>query len=167
MRTIGRSEGDERAISARSQWAGAFGGCGICALAAGASGPVVHETSLATCALNRLAARPGHLVIALRRHVERIAALSWEEYEGVQRLAWEAARALEAVMSPQHVFVASLGSPVATNKSFPHVHVHVVPLADGGEADRPANVFTWDTLVVYEDEEADALASRVRAAWPR
>lgn len=152
------------AAAAQASWR-AFDGCGMCALAAGANGPVVRETPLATCALNRLAARPGHLVIALRRHVERIAALSWEEYEAVQRLAWEAARAVEAVLSPPHVFVASLGSPVATTKSFPHVHVHVVPLADGGEVDRPANVFTWDSLVAYEDEEANRLASRLRTAW--
>ena len=39
--------------------------------------------------------------------------------------------------------------------SFPHAHVHVIPLPDGDERDRPAAVFTWSNGVyMYEDDEA-------------
>lgn len=139
----------------------------MCAIAAGASGPIVAENEHATCVLDRLGARPGHLVVSLRRHVEHLSELGWEEYAGLQRLAWEAARALEETQRPARVYIAMLGSRAPTGKSFPHLHAHVVPLEDGGASDRPAAVFSWDAVVVYDDVEAAALVERLREAMAR
>jgi hypothetical protein len=59
------------------------------------------------------------------------------------------------------VFVAALGSAVQRPMSFPHVHLHVVPLADD---DRPADVFTWENGVYVFDDAAEERAMHARLA---
>jgi len=50
--------------------------------------------------------------------------------------------------------------------SFPHHHVHVLPLFDGGEGDRPSEVLTWRHGVwLYPPEEARELADTLRRDW--
>lgn len=151
-------------------------GCAVCAMVSPVTGghggragcELVAENDHAVCVLDRFASRRGHLVIAHRKHVESIAALSWLEYAGMQELAFHGCRALETTLRPARTFVASLGSAQPRGISFPHTHVHVIPLPDGDERDRPAAVFTWSNGVyVYEDDEARDLASSLRAAWPR
>lgn len=147
--------------------AGATGAaCPMCELVRVA--PIaVNEHAVAV--LDRYAARYGHVLVVLRRHEEQLGGVSWDEYAGMHRLVWELCRALDDVLAPRRTYIAALGSaePVAT--SFPHVHLHVVPLADGGDVDRPANVFTWQNgMYVFEsDEEERALRERIAAALAR
>lgn len=127
----------------------------------------IAESEHALVIPDRYASRPGHVLVVARRHEERVAGLAWDEYASIQRLVWDACRALEATYAPRRIYVAALGSADAIDTSFPHVHVHVVPLADGGELDRPANVFTW-VHGVYVFESADeerAMRDRLRAAF--
>jgi diadenosine tetraphosphate (Ap4A) HIT family hydrolase len=139
--------------------------CTMCAIA---RAPVIAETRHASCVLDRFAARRGHMLVVAKRHVERVSDLAWEEWCDAQRIAWEACAALERALAPARVYVAALGAPRASERTFPHVHVHVVPLADGGEADRPSEVFTWKNgVLVFEPGEERALADELRAAWPR
>lgn len=141
----------------------------MCAAISGcpASHVPLARNGAAMAFLDRFAARPGHVVVVLRRHVESIAELPWDEYAAVQRLAWEVSCALEKVLSPKRIYVASLGATRRIATSFPHHHVHVIPLADGGEVDRPAEVLTWSHgIFVYEEGEAEAWRERLRAAWP-
>lgn len=145
-----------------------FDGCAMCGLAGGhpAEVAVIVERERAVAVVDRYATRPGHVLVVLRRHVEAVADLAWDEYAEVQRLAWEASRALTRVLSPKRVFVAALGAAVRLPMSFPHHHVHVIPTFDGGEDDRPAAVFTWTRgVLVYEPEEARELAGALRRAW--
>ena len=129
---------------------------------------VLAENEVAVAMLDRFATRRGHVVVVLRRHAEAIAELPWEEYAAVQRLAWEASRALTTALAPVRVYVAALGATRRIATSFPHHHVHVIPLMDGGEIDRPASVLTWANGVhVYEAGEMAALSERLRDAWPR
>jgi diadenosine tetraphosphate (Ap4A) HIT family hydrolase len=139
-------------------------GCRMCELVRDAE--PIASSDHAVAVLDRYASRPGHVMIVLRRHEERIAALAWPEYAAMQRLAWEVCGALDTVLSPRRIYVAALGSAEPLDTSFPHLHVHVVPLADGGELDRPANVFTWvHGVYVFEtDDEERALAATLRAA---
>jgi len=128
---------------------------------------VLAENASAICVIDRYAARPAHLIVVHRKHVESIAELPYADYEAMQRLAWEACRALAVTRKPVRTYVASLGSAQKRTISFPHTHVHVLPLYDGDERDRPAAVLTWSNGVfVYEDGEAEALARELRAAWP-
>src|SRR5262245_4793495 len=139
-------------------------GCRMCAMAVEQN--AIASTEHAVAVLDRFASRPGHVLVLLRRHEERIAALAWDEYADVQRLAWEMTRAIETALAPRRIYVAALGSAAPLVTSFPHVHFHVVPLADGGEADRPAAVFTWTNgIYVFDDaDEEAALVAKLRAA---
>ena len=140
-------------------------GCRMCALASDPEPIAASEHAVVVP--DRYASRPGHVLVVARRHEERVAALAWDEYASIQRLVWDACRALEATFAPRRIYVAALGAADAIATSFPHFHVHVVPLADGGDVDRPANVFTWGTGVyVFESaDEERALRDRLRAAF--
>jgi diadenosine tetraphosphate (Ap4A) HIT family hydrolase len=149
-------------------------GCRMCALVAEAK--AIATTEHAVAILDGYASRPGHVLVVLRRHAEDIAALAWDEYAGVQRVVWEMSRAIDAAFAPKRIYVAALGSPgekIAAKQplmtSFPHVHFHLVPLADGGEADRPAEVFTWANGIYVFDDDAEerALLATLRAAHER
>jgi diadenosine tetraphosphate (Ap4A) HIT family hydrolase len=139
-------------------------GCRMCAVVDEAAPIATSDEAIAV--LDAFACRPGHVLVVLRRHEERIAALAWPEWQAVQHLVWRVSRAIEVALAPTRIYVAALGAAQALPNSFPHLHVHVVPLYDGGEDDRPASVFTWTHgMYVFEspDEEA-ALRARLVAA---
>ncbi len=142
--------------------------CLMCLLAEGRGtpGPVL-ETEDGVVLLDRFASREGHLIVVSRDHVESLPELAWSRYSALQRIAFDATRALDRVLSPVRFYVAALGAPTAVPMSFPHFHLHVIPLFEADDSARPARVFSWtDGVVVYEDDEAEALAQRIRDAWP-
>ena len=143
--------------------------CVMCELASGQrdAALMIHRDETATVLLDRFAAAPGHLLIVLAAHVEHVAQLPLETYLHTQKLAWRACRALEATLAPRRTYVASFGSSAPLPTSFPHFHLHAVPIAEDGEHARPAKVFSWaEGVWVFEsDEEAAALAARLRRAW--
>ncbi len=145
-----------------------FGGCVMCALVEGA--PKTHvlaRTRRSVAVLARFGVRRGHILVVLRRHSERWEDVRWPDWQDAQRVAWEAARAVESALGATRVYVASLGSVVQRPMTFPHHHLHVVPTYRSDRRDRPSRVFTWeDGVVVHEDEEAAALTRELRAAWP-
>ena len=140
-------------------------GCPMCALVRDCEPIVATEHAIAV--LDRYAARPGHVLVVLRRHEERIARLAWPEYEALHRVAWEIAAAIEASLAPNRIYVAALGSAVPLVTSFPHVHLHVIPLADGGDCDRPANVFTWVNGMYVFESAAEERELRARLQTSR
>ena len=145
-----------------------FRGCAMCGIAAGHPPDleVLAERPAAVAVLDWLANRRGHALVVLRRHAESIGDIPWSDYAEVQRLALETARTLERVLLPRRVFVAALGAATQLPMSFPHHHVHVLPLFDGGEADCPSEVLTWrHGVFVYTPEEARELADALRHAW--
>lgn len=156
-------KGEAEALPAR------LGGCVMCALVERGSSPhVLAGSRRAIALLARYGVRRGHILVVLRRHVERWEDLAWPDFQNAQRLAWEAARALERALDVSRVYVASLGSAVQRPMTFPHHHLHVVPTYRGDRSDRPARVFTWERgVVVQGDADALALSKVLRAAWPR
>jgi len=140
----------------------------MCALARGASGaPLVAESPHSVVLLDRFACRYGHLMVIPRLHVERLSELSWELYADVQRLCFEAARAVDRRLAPARVFTASLGAAVELPMTYSHFHMHVIPVFETDERARPARVLSWsEGVVVYDDVEALRLAEELRAAWP-
>lgn len=153
--------------AALERLAGEPPGCAMCRL--GRDGDAIVESPHAIAVLDRYASRPGHVLIALRQHEERIAAVAWDAYADLQRLAWELCRALDDELAPRRIYVAALGSAAQLATSFPHVHLHLVPLADGGDADRPASVFTWEHgMYIFDSrDEERTLRERLRAAVTR
>lgn len=144
-----------------------LGPCVMCSIARGLWDPelVVAEDPRVTVVVDRFASSRGHLLCILRRHEEHVAALSVEEYLELQRWAHRATQALARLLSPRRIYIAALGAPSEVGTSFPHVHVHVVPLVGEDEDARPARVFSWTQGVyVYDEGEAEALATEIRGA---
>jgi diadenosine tetraphosphate (Ap4A) HIT family hydrolase len=140
--------------------------CMMCELAE--SGPRVAESEHAVAVLDGFAATEGHLLVIARQHVERPGDLEWPVYADLQRVVWEATRTVEEVFRPSRVYTAALGTMANVRTSFPHYHVHVVPVYATDERARPAHVFSWSSGVIrYETEEADRLTTRLRSGWAR
>jgi len=136
-----------------------FGGCALCGLAAGYPKDVqiVAENAHAVATLSRYALRRGHLLIVLREHAERFSEITRAAYLGMQDLAFRGAQALERTLEPTRVFVAAFGSPVPLPMTFPHHHLHVVPVYGRDDSDRPSSVFTWQ-WGVHRDTNAGTRA---------
>ena len=147
--------------------------CAMCSLVTDATPLRVHEDPLAVVVLDRYASTRGNLLVILREHVERVTELPLAKYLELQRIVYEAERAVERVLAPRRVYTAILGSPRATPDgpdppamSFPHLHVHVIPVHEDGDAARPAAVFSWSAGVwLYDTGEAEALATALRSVW--
>jgi diadenosine tetraphosphate (Ap4A) HIT family hydrolase len=167
-RTIEKPEALSLLAENRQALLGGDVGCVMCALVArAASAPeLVRETPHGVVLLDRFGTREGHLMIISRLHVEDTLQLGWDVYQELQRLAYDGAQAVTRLLSPVRVFIAVLGASAALPMSFPHFHIHVLPVFDSDERARPAHVFSWSAgVLVYEDEEAAQLAQRLRATW--
>ena len=128
---------------------------------------VLKQDTHGTVVLDRFGNRYAHLLVISRRHVEHATELAWAEYSALQRLAYEANQALEKVVEPQRVFIASLGSSEPQPMTFAHFHLHVLPVPQGDEHCRPAQVFSWtEGVVTYDAEQAAQLVARLKSAWP-
>ena len=146
----------------------ALGGCVPCALARGfLPRRTVASRDGVTVVLERFAVRRGHVVVIPDEHAVSVSSLPLARWAVVQDLAWRAAVAVERVLAPRRTFVASLGTVEDVPISFPHVHVHVLPVFESGPDARPARVLSWGAGVwIYDDDEAHALAAELGAAFP-
>lgn len=144
-------------------------GCVMCALVerASRSPELLAESERGVVMLDRFGSRPGHAIVIAKEHVEETTKLGFPTYAELQHLAYDAAVTLERVLSPVRTFVAVLGASAQLPMSFPHFHIHVLPVYETGEGARPAHVFSWSAgVLVYDDAEARELAARLRSAWP-
>lgn len=145
-------------------------GCLPCELVARASvgSTALAENEHALVVLNRFAQRPGHLMVWLKRHQEHVHELEWPAYQALQRLGYEACRALHSALQPVRVYSAVLGTAAVVPNSYAHLHIHAIPVFDRDERSRPARVFSWsEGVVIYEDDEAANLCDTLRAHWPK
>jgi diadenosine tetraphosphate (Ap4A) HIT family hydrolase len=167
-RTIEKPEALQLLAENREQLLGGDTGCVLCALVgrASSSPDLVHEGEHGVVLLDRFGTREGHLLVISRAHAEDTLELGWDVYRELQRLAYEGARVVTRSLAPARIFIAVLGASAALPMSFPHFHIHVLPVYDTDERARPAHVLSWSAgVLVYEDAEAAALAERLRAAW--
>lgn len=102
---------------------------------------------------------PGHVLVVPREHVETLtdlpAAGIGPLFERVQALAG----AMETGLGAQGSFVAMNNR---VSQSVPHLHVHVVPRTKGDGL----RGFFWPRQRYGSDEEAAAVAERLRSALP-
>ncbi len=142
--------------------------CVMCELAKNGGEGCVAESRHAVVMLDRFACRYGHLMVIPRRHVERMSDIDWEVFVDVQRLVFEAGRAVEACFKPARVFTATLGAAAELPQTYSHYHVHVIPVFETDERARPARVLSWsEGVVIYDDEEASEVCRQLVAGWPR
>jgi histidine triad (HIT) family protein len=167
-RTIQKPEALELLAENRRELLPNGEGCVMCALVRRArqSYELLSESEHGVALLDRFGSREGHVIVVARRHVEDTAELSWDVYSDLQRLAYEASAVLRTTLNPSRVFIAILGASSDLPMSFPHFHIHALPVYETDERARPAFVFSWSAgVLVYTDDEARQLARRLRAAW--
>jgi histidine triad (HIT) family protein len=100
---------------------------------------------------------PGHTLVVPREHVETLTDLPAVDvgplFERVQALAG----AMETGLGAEGSFVAVNNR---VSQSVPHLHVHVVPRTKGDGL----RGFFWPRQRYGSDEEAEAVAARLRSA---
>ncbi len=142
--------------------------CVMCALSKTRGDACVAQNRHAVVMLDRFACRRGHLLVIPRTHVERVSEIDWDAFAGVQRLVFEAARAIESCLKPARVFTATLGAATELPQTYSHYHVHVIPVFETDERARPARVLSWsEGVVIYDDDEASQICRELVASWPR
>lgn len=145
-------------------------GCVMCALVRRSleTPALIAQNEHGVVVLDRFGATPGHCLVIAKPHVEDACDLDWPRYAALQRLAYDTARALRRAFAPVRTYVALLGASEGLPMSFPHVHLHVLPVYESDDRARPAHVFSWSSgVLVYDDQEALATAARLRDAFTR
>jgi diadenosine tetraphosphate (Ap4A) HIT family hydrolase len=106
---------------------------------------------------------PGWLVVVPTRHVDSLADLTVDESGAMGRLLRNASLALRSVTNCPKTYVMLF----AEAEGFAHLHLHVVPRMEDQPGDRrgPA-VFAYLEEEALNDQERDAVALRLRSAWP-
>ena len=106
-------------------------GCALCAEATGAIADagslLVHSSEVAIVLLNKYPYSSGHLMVAPRRHIGRLAELTDDEALDVHRLGVRSVDILERVYGPAGFNLGwNLGRAAGAGIA-DHVHLHVVP----------------------------------------
>lgn len=88
----------------------------------------ICETDLAVAFLSKYPTLFGQVIVAPREHREQVTGdFSETEYLEMQRFIFRIAEGVRQVLSPERIYVLSLGSQAANS----HVHWHVAPLPRG------------------------------------
>ncbi|CAG0929679.1 ATP adenylyltransferase [Thermoflexales bacterium] len=140
--------------------------CFICQMVAGKPAyahEIIYEDERAIVFLNKYPPLYGYVLIAPRDHREQVTGdFTLDEYLALQQIIYRVAEAVRRVVSPERVYVLSLGSQQG-NK---HVHWHVAPLPPGVpfEQQQLAALSLKHGFLQLSAEETSALASQLRAA---
>lgn len=146
--------------------------CVMCALVTQALGPpsraeLLAENEFGVVLLDRFASSHGHVLVISKQHLLDTAQLPWPVYAELQKLNYQACCALRRAFGPARIFSAVLGASSDLPMSFPHFHIHALPVYETDERARPAYVFSWSAgVLVYEDGEVAHVSAQIRAAWP-
>jgi diadenosine tetraphosphate (Ap4A) HIT family hydrolase len=137
--------------------------CFICAIVSGEDTRhhVLHEDDDAIAFLNRFPTLEGYVLVAPRAHREQVTGdFTRPEYLELQCVVYAVAEAVRATLSPERVYILSLGSQAANA----HVHWHVAPLPAGVPFERQQfEALRWDAgYLELTDPELEELAARLR-----
>lgn len=145
--------------------------CVMCALVTRAEREqrleLLAENEHGVVLLDRFGSARGHLLVISREHLLDTAELPWRVFSELQQLNHQACCAVRRVLQPARIYSAILGSSADLPMSFPHFHIHVLPVYARDELARPAHVFSWSSgVMIYEEEDVQQLSRELRAAWP-
>jgi histidine triad (HIT) family protein len=132
--------------------------CVFCKIVAGQIPSTrVHEDELTLAFMDIGEVNPGHVLVAVKPHVENIYGLNDTLAAAVFRTATHVARAVKKAFSPEGVTLYQANGAAAGQTVY-HFHLHVVPryAQDGMRLTWPAKNPTREQL--------DANAARLRAA---
>ncbi len=145
-------------------------GCFICRLIEGDPNLPTHHiiwrSQKAIAFLNRLPTVFGSALVAPLTHREQVSGdFTLHEYLDLQRIVHAVAESVRKVLSPERVYILSLGSQQANA----HVHWHIVPCPPETPLEEQ-QLALLDAekrgILVLDHEEAEALAMRLRHHLP-
>lgn len=140
---------------------GAMAACIFCEIVAGTRpAHVVLDEPELMAFLDVKPLFPGHTLVVPRQHHETLPDLPRPLVEPLFSSAQRLAQAMEEALGAQGSFVA-LNNRVS--QSVPHLHVHVVPRTKGDGL----KGFFWPRTKYVDDDDAAAMASKLRAALDR
>ena len=132
--------------------------CVFCGIVAGRiPASKVHEDELTLAFMDIGEVNPGHLLVAVKPHVENIFGLNDALAAAVFRTAARAARALQMAYSPEGVTLYQANGAAAGQTVY-HFHLHLVP-----RYARDGMRLTWPAKNPAR-EQLEANAARLRAA---
>jgi diadenosine tetraphosphate (Ap4A) HIT family hydrolase len=141
------------------------GPCFICATARGedTSNYAISQDDTAVVFLNKYPTLYGYTLVAPTLHREQVTGdFSSEEYLALQRVVYRVDEALRQELSPERVYILSLGSRQGNS----HVHWHIAPLPPGvpfEEQQLEALTVTRRGYLNIADAEMRDLAQRIAA----
>jgi histidine triad (HIT) family protein len=100
---------------------------------------------------------PGHTLLVPRAHANDLTDLAADQVGPLFGQAQRLARVMESALGAKGSFVAVNNK---VSQSVPHLHVHVVPRTKGDGL----KGFFWPRTKYASDDEAAAMAARLRAA---
>jgi histidine triad (HIT) family protein len=132
--------------------------CVFCKIASGQiPSHRVHEDELTVAFMDVDQGNPGHVIVAVRPHLETIVDLSSDEAAAAFRTVRRVARALDAALKPEGLAILHANA-VGGAHTIAHFHLHVLPRhANDGVS------LTWPRKNAPADELA-RVARRIRAA---
>jgi diadenosine tetraphosphate (Ap4A) HIT family hydrolase len=144
--------------------------CFICRLAQGDSSlprhHIIWRNQEAIAFLNRLPTVYGSTLVAPLAHREQVTGdFSLHQYLGLQRIVHAVAEAVRQALSPERVYVLSLGSQQANA----HVHWHIVPCpAETPLEEQQLALLDAEErgILQLKDEQAEALATSLHGYLP-
>jgi diadenosine tetraphosphate (Ap4A) HIT family hydrolase len=152
---ISKAEAAARIAQAQGEHA-----CALCALCARPR-YVLAEGSHCIALLPQYARRWGHVMILFREHITTYQRLSVEAWTEANVMALAMAQTIERALSPLRCYVASLGAAIEHPMTFPHLHLHVIPIYDA--TDTPSTVLTTkDGVLTGEEHEWETLFLELR-----
>lgn len=133
-------------------------GCLFCKIARGQiPSHRVHEDELTLAFMDVDQVNPGHVIVAIRPHLETIVDLSPEQATAAFRTVTRVARALEAAFKPEGLTILQANG-AAGWQAVPHFHLHVLPRHSNDGVS-----LTWPRKNPPADELA-RLAGQIRMA---
>jgi diadenosine tetraphosphate (Ap4A) HIT family hydrolase len=113
---------------------------------------MVAETEQAVAFLNRYPTIFGAVIVAPRKHLEHVTGdFAQDEYFELQKFIYGIAEAMRLVLSPERIYILSLGSQAANS----HVHWHVAALPTGVPLEQQQYRALMHEEGVIETSEAD------------
>ena len=142
--------------------------CFICEMIAGRlhGNYIIDQNDEVIIFLNKYPVLYGYVLVAPVKHREQVTGdFPLEEYLALQRVIYQTAEAVRKIISPERVYILSLGSQQGNR----HVHWHIAPLPSGipfKEQQLEALKVENGMLDMAESEMED-LASRIQQSMRR
>jgi histidine triad (HIT) family protein len=112
-------------------------GCAFCAIVARSHpSPIVYEDASTLAFLDITAVMPGHTLVIPKTHAADLLEIAPDDWAAVARTVHRVARRIEEVLRPDGVTLFQANRDAGWQDVF-HLHVHVVPRADGDHLHRP------------------------------